>query len=86
MTVKQNSENTLEFNHLCRAFEDGFMAVNDFTLTVKRGEFVTFSGPSGCGRDHRSCRMLAGFDLPTSGEVLLNGEDITKLSAERASD
>ncbi len=78
MTVKQNSENILEFNHLCRAFEDGFMAVNDFTLTVKRGEFVTFLGPSGCGKT-TTLRMLAGFDLPTSGEILLNGEDITKL-------
>lgn len=75
--IKQ-SENILEFKGLCRTFEDGFTAVEDFNLTIKRGEFVTFLGPSGCGKT-TTLRMVAGFDLPTSGEVLLNGQDITKL-------
>ena len=72
------SENILEFNHLSRTFEDGFTAVEDFNLTIKRGEFVTFLGPSGCGKT-TTLRMAAGFDLPTEGEILLNGQDITKL-------
>lgn len=72
------SENILEFKNLYRTFEDGFTAVEDFNLTIKRGEFVTFLGPSGCGKT-TTLRMVAGFDLPSSGEILLNGQDITKL-------
>ena len=78
--MKQVSENILEFKHLSRTFEDGFVAVDDFTLTIKRGEFVTFLGPSGCGKT-TTLRMLAGFDAPTGGEILLNGADITRLPA-----
>ncbi len=75
---KIKSENILEFKNLYRTFEDGFTAVEDFNLTIKRGEFVTFLGPSGCGKT-TTLRMAAGFDLPTSGKILLNGMDITKL-------
>jgi spermidine/putrescine transport system ATP-binding protein len=49
---------------------------------VGRGEFVTFLGPSGCGKT-TTLRMIAGFDQPTSGEILLNGEDITKIPANK---
>lgn len=78
--MKNTSENILEFKHLSRTFEDGFTAVDDFNLSIKRGEFVTFLGPSGCGKT-TTLRMLAGFDAPTGGEILLNGEDITRLPA-----
>ena len=72
------SENIIELKHITRTYEDGFSAVSDFNLEVKRGEFVTFLGPSGCGKT-TTLRMIAGFDLPTSGEILLNGEPITNL-------
>ena len=78
--MKKTPENILEFKHLSRTFEDGFTAVDDFNLSIKRGEFVTFLGPSGCGKT-TTLRMLAGFDAPTGGEILLNGEDITRLPA-----
>ncbi len=52
------------------------MAVENFNLNVERGEFVSFLGPSGCGKT-TTLRMIAGFELPTSGIVRLNGEDIT---------
>ena len=71
-------ENIIELRNVCRTFSDGFSAVSDFTLEVKRGEFVTFLGPSGCGKT-TTLRMIAGFDLPTSGEILLNGKSITDL-------
>lgn len=71
-------ENIIELKHVTRSFEDGFSAVSDFNLEVKRGEFVTFLGPSGCGKT-TTLRMIAGFDLPTSGEILLNGKPITDL-------
>ncbi len=57
---------------------DGVLAVDSFNLYVKKGEFVTFLGPSGCGKT-TTLRMIAGFEMPTSGEILLNGEDITNL-------
>ena len=57
---------------------DGKTVVDDFNLYVKRGEFITFLGPSGCGKT-TTLRMIAGFELPTTGTITLNGEDITKL-------
>ena len=52
--------------------------VDDFNLDITKGEFVTFLGPSGCGKT-TTLRMIAGFEAPTSGQILLNGEDITKI-------
>ena len=57
---------------------EGFTAVENFNLYVKKGEFVTFLGPSGCGKT-TTLRMIAGFELPTKGQILLNGQDITNL-------
>lgn len=52
--------------------------VDNFNLDITKGEFVTFLGPSGCGKT-TTLRMIAGFETPTSGQILLNGEDITKI-------
>ncbi len=71
-------ENIIELKHISRTFDDGFRVVDDFNLTIQRGEFVTFLGPSGCGKT-TTLRMIAGFDKPTEGELLLNGEDIRDL-------
>ncbi len=57
---------------------DSFAAVENFNLYVNKGEFVTFLGPSGCGKT-TTLRMIAGFEIPTSGQILLNGKDITNL-------
>jgi spermidine/putrescine transport system ATP-binding protein len=76
--MPNNSENIIELKNVFKTFKDGFSAVSDFSLTVKRGEFVTFLGPSGCGKT-TTLRMIAGFDLPSSGEILLNGKSITDL-------
>lgn len=70
--------NSIELKHITKQYEDGFTAVSDFNLEVKRGEFVTFLGPSGCGKT-TTLRMIAGFDLPTEGEILLDGKSITNL-------
>ncbi len=72
------SENIIELKHISKVFEDGFQAVSDLNLEVKKGEFVTFLGPSGCGKT-TTLRMIAGFEIPSEGEILLNGKDITKL-------
>lgn len=72
------NENIIELRHISKVFEDGFKAVDDFNLEVKRGEFVTFLGPSGCGKT-TTLRMIAGFEMPTEGDILLNGKDISSL-------
>jgi putative spermidine/putrescine transport system ATP-binding protein len=52
------------------------VAVQDFNLTAEKGEFVSFLGPSGCGKT-TTLRMIAGFEQPTAGKIVIDGEDIT---------
>ncbi len=51
-------------------------AVEDFNLAAEKGEFVSFLGPSGCGKT-TTLRMIAGFEIPTAGTIMLDGGDIT---------
>ena len=53
-------------------------AVDHVSLSVKQGEFVSLLGPSGCGKT-TLLRILAGFEQPDTGRVLLGGEDVTDL-------
>ena len=76
--MQNTNENIIEPKNITKTYEDGFTAVNDFNLSVRKGEFVTFLGPSGCGKT-TTLRMIAGFELPTSGEILLNGKNIADL-------
>ena len=57
---------------------DGVTVVDNFNLYVKKGEFITFLGPSGCGKS-TTLRMIAGFEFPSKGEIMLKGKDITNL-------
>jgi putative spermidine/putrescine transport system ATP-binding protein len=50
--------------------------VQDFNLDVEKGEFVSFLGPSGCGKT-TVLRMVAGFETPTSGPIVVGGKDVT---------
>lgn len=54
----------------------GSTAVQDFNLEVSKGEFVSFLGPSGCGKT-TTLRMIAGFEVPTTGKVILDDVEIT---------
>ena len=76
--MDKNMDTIIELQGITKVFEDGFKAVDDFNLTVKRGEFVTFLGPSGCGKT-TTLRMIAGFEMPTKGDILLNGKSIIGL-------
>ncbi len=67
----------IELKNVSKDYEQT-RAVDNFNLYVQKGEFVTFLGPSGCGKT-TTLRMIAGFDLPTEGQILLNGKDITDL-------
>ena len=71
-------EKIIELKNITKTYDNGFTAVSDFNLYVKRGEFVTFLGPSGCGKT-TTLRMIAGFELPSSGTILLNGKSIADL-------
>lgn len=57
---------------------DGTTVVDHENLYVRKGEFVTLLGPSGCGKT-TTLRMIAGFEMPDEGKILLNGKDITAL-------
>ena len=59
-----------------------FIAVSGISLDVGRGEFFSLLGPSGCGKS-TLLRMIAGFETPTAGSVLLDGADVTALPPEK---
>ncbi|EHS53686.1 ABC transporter related protein [Rhizobium sp. PDO1-076] len=59
-----------------------FTAVDQVQLTVPHGTFVCMLGPSGCGKT-TLLRMIAGLDLPTGGEIVLDGEDITRMPTHK---
>jgi multiple sugar transport system ATP-binding protein len=65
----------IRVQHLHKAFA-GFTAVQDSTFTVSDGEFFCLLGPSGCGKT-TTLRMIAGLELPTSGQVFLGDEDVS---------
>jgi spermidine/putrescine transport system ATP-binding protein len=58
------------------------VAADNIDLTIRRGEFLSFLGPSGCGKT-TALRMLAGFEAPTSGDVLLDGQRVNDLPPHR---
>ena len=77
MAPKKKKNVIIELKNVCKDY-NGKPAVKNVSMSIKRGEFVTFLGPSGCGKT-TTLRMIAGFEKPTSGTVYFNGEDITTL-------
>jgi len=65
----------IRVHHLFKAFAE-FTAVKNSTFTVNDGEFFCLLGPSGCGKT-TTLRMIAGLELPTSGQIFLDDEDVT---------
>jgi putative spermidine/putrescine transport system ATP-binding protein len=65
----------LELTDIQKRFGDS-VAVSDFNLAAEAGEFVSFLGPSGCGKT-TTLRMIAGFEQPTSGQITINGQNVT---------
>ncbi len=79
--TEKKSNHIIELIDVCKEF-DGVSVVENINFYVRKGEFVTFLGPSGCGKT-TTLRMIAGFELPTSGQILLNGKDISNLPPDR---
>ncbi len=68
---------SVELRSVTKRFDD-FVAVDDLSLELARGEFFTLLGPSGCGKT-TTLRMIAGFERPSAGEVRIEGEDVAQL-------
>ena len=71
------ADSFLSIQHVKKAFGDTTV-VQDFNLDVGTGEFVSFLGPSGCGKT-TVLRMVAGFEEPTAGSIVIAGKDVTRL-------
>lgn len=68
----------IELKNVSKIYDDETTAVDNFNLYVRKGEFITFLGPSGCGKS-TTLRMIAGFEFPSKGSILLNGKDISNV-------
>lgn len=68
---------TLNLIHLSKFFGE-VAAVNDISLQVEHGEFLCILGPSGCGKS-TALRMVAGFEMPTSGDIQIDGSSVVLL-------
>jgi len=71
----------IEVRNITKVYS-GTTVVDDISLSIKRGDFVTLLGPSGCGKT-TLLRMIAGFEEPTKGQVFIEKEDVTQLPPHR---
>ncbi len=79
------SDIAVEARNAIKAFGQGaaqVRALNDVSVQIRKGEFFTLLGPSGCGKT-TLLRLIAGFETPTSGQILLDGVDITHLAPNK---
>ncbi|MCR8632667.1 ABC transporter ATP-binding protein [Paenibacillus radicis (ex Xue et al. 2023)] len=77
----QSESIPVKFNNIVKRFvshsgQKDFFAVKNVTLNIEPGQLVTVLGPSGCGKT-TTLRMLAGFEMPTSGQIMIGDQDVT---------
>jgi spermidine/putrescine transport system ATP-binding protein len=80
-TPSDGVEPSVRLDRVSKHFGD-LVAVHDLELEIGRGEFFTLLGPSGCGKT-TTLRMVAGFEEPTGGRVLIDGQDVVELPSYR---
>lgn len=68
--------NSIELRRLSKSFRGTGRVVDDVSIAVREGEFVTLLGPSGCGKT-TTLRLIAGFEYPDAGQIFVNGQDVT---------
>lgn len=71
--------NMVQLVNLVKSFESSNV-VDNINIDIKKGEFLTLLGPSGCGKT-TTLRMIAGFEVPTAGKILLEGEEVSNKPA-----
>ncbi|HAY91182.1 MAG TPA: polyamine ABC transporter ATP-binding protein, partial [Rhodobacteraceae bacterium] len=71
----------IQFKNVTKRFGD-FTAIDDLTIDIFEREFFALLGPSGCGKT-TLMRMLAGFETPTEGTILLSGQDIAPIQPNK---
>ncbi|MGI6561799.1 MAG: ABC transporter ATP-binding protein [Clostridia bacterium] len=72
------SDYIIELKNVTKIFEDGFVALDNLNLSIKKNEFLTLLGPSGCGKT-TTLRIIGGFETPTKGDVIFQGQRINDL-------
>lgn len=81
-------ENIVEFKNVCKTYEIGnnkFKALDNISFEIKKGEMVVILGPSGAGKS-TLLNLIGGMDIPTSGVVLIDGENISNYNENKLSD
>ena len=76
------SEFSLELRNIKKSFQEGQNVLKGISLKVKKGEFVTLLGSSGCGKT-TTLRIISGLETPDEGSVLLDGQDVTALEPDK---
>ncbi|HNB50657.1 MAG TPA: ABC transporter ATP-binding protein [Anaerolineales bacterium] len=69
----------VKLQNITKTFPGGVTAVDNMNLEISQGEFFTMLGPSGCGKT-TTLRMIAGFELPTQGEIFIDGKEVSKVA------
>ncbi|MEM1279442.1 MAG: ABC transporter ATP-binding protein [Cyanobacteria bacterium P01_H01_bin.152] len=84
--ISQLQDQQIKDVELCQVskYFGGEAAVKDISLTIQEGEFFSILGPSGCGKT-TTLRLIAGFEQPTSGTVVIQGQDMSRTPAHRRS-
>jgi spermidine/putrescine transport system ATP-binding protein len=73
-----NKANYLQLQNITKQYDDGYVAIKDININIRKGDFVTLLGPSGCGKT-TILKIIAGFEHPTNGRIIVDGIDIKEL-------